>query len=102
MDRNFTTTDGRTFELIPVSQTQLQKVALAVEAEYRKRGDPLDPPTYVTAIGETATWTAEGVAKDGTEADKAAWALHADARARCVNEQNLRALKVQVLGGFRA
>jgi len=101
MDRSFVTSEGLTLELNVVSQTQLQQVALAVAAEFRKRGEPLDPPKYVTQMGEIVIWDAASVAKDGTDSDKEAWAKHEDARVRYERETNLKTLKAQIIKGIR-
>ena len=97
------TVDGLEVALRPVSQTQIQRINATVEAQWRKRGEPIDPPTYTitTATGETETHAhdADSVAT-GTDEERVAWEAYQTARAEMEAEQRLRTTKFLLLNGI--
>jgi alkanesulfonate monooxygenase SsuD/methylene tetrahydromethanopterin reductase-like flavin-dependent oxidoreductase (luciferase family) len=97
------TVDGLEVALRPVSQTQIQRINATVETQWRKRGEPIDPPTYTitTATGETETHAhdADSVAT-GTDEERAAWEAYQTARAEMEAEQRLRTTKFLLLNGI--
>lgn len=75
----FTTTEGLTVGIKPVSQVLINLVGARVEKEWRARGEPVDPPTYTTTTAagteEVLAWTKEMLeAMDA--ATRAEWDRH--------------------------
>ena len=95
------TVDGLEVALRPVSQTQIQRINATVEAQWRKRGEPVDPPTYTitTATGETETHAHDADSLT-TDEERAAWEAYQTARAEMEAEQRLRTTKFLLLNGI--
>jgi hypothetical protein len=75
----FTTTEGLTVGIKPVSQVLINLVGARVEKEWRARGEPVDAPTYTTTTAagteEVLAWTKEMLeAMDA--ATRAEWDRH--------------------------
>lgn len=95
------TVDGLEVALRPVSQTQIQRINATVETQWRKRGEPVDPPTYTitTATGATETHAHDADSLT-TDEERAAWEAYQTARAEMEAEQRLRVTKFLLLNGI--
>jgi len=100
----FYTTAGLEVEFDPISPITLEESEKGLEAEYRARGEPLEPPTYETILagGGTQTFTHDATTLESEE-DKAAWQAYKDATGKLAAEQAqlrlemvLSALKVKL------
>lgn len=82
VESKFQSADGREILLRPISSFLLNKVKLDLEAEWRARGEPLDPPTFtmttVTGEIETLPYALETATQDGPET-LALWNAHVEA-----------------------
>ena len=101
------TTEGLEVRLRPLSRVIFEQIDLAVEREYRERGEPLDPPTYTaqTAGGgqETHPHDAESVrAEETSEAERQAWDAYLLARARLEAEVRERVSRYVLFQGVVA
>lgn len=87
--KEFTTTEGKIIKYGPIALADLELAKNAVEAEFRARGEPLDPPTYeVPVLGgevEHHPYTEKSI-EDGTEEEKAQWDAYKDAIGRLETE----------------
>ena len=100
----FYTTAGLEVEFDPISPITLEESEKGLEAEYRARGEPLEPPTYETILAGGGTQTfIHDVTTLESEEDKAAWAAYKAATGKLAAEQAqlrmdvvLSALKVRL------
>lgn len=98
----FTTTEGLTVGIKPVSQVLINLIAARVEKEWRARGEPIDPPTYTTTTAagteEVLEWTKEML--DAMDAEtRAEWDRHVRAVQRMNAEVRTEQARVWVLQG---
>ena len=126
---NYTLDSGITIKLTGISDTLQNMIVRKVEKEFRAKGEPVDPPTYIvkTAFGgevmeETNPHTettlevtaadcmidadddeekAAKLAETRTAENKKLWALHKAALQRMETEQNERRAKSILLGGIQ-
>ena len=90
----FITLDGQEVPIKPISPTKLMKVEIGIENAYKKKGEPIDPPTYTVAVaggGEEEHELDETSIESGdtkeTERRQKAWDLHIDALDRMKAEK---------------
>jgi len=107
--REFTTAEGITLKLRPVSAHLLLLAQIPVEDDFRARGEPIDPPTYTSrpnAAGEISELplTAEILntfADDPQEKDvKAKWARYLAARGKLAEAQAEARLQAELALGI--
>jgi hypothetical protein len=65
--------NGAKLYLLPISEADVQGIALKVRAEFEAQDKPINPPTYTTEANELFEWDAESIEKDGSEEDKQKW-----------------------------
>ena len=97
----FTNLMGRQWKIRPVSQTLITLALARIDAAYRARHEPLDPPTYklVAAGGAVQTFAHDETTLESEEA-KAAWAKYKDATARLEAEKAAKRNRLWFMGGF--
>ena len=95
-DKTLTTVSGKQFNLRPVSDTLVTKAVLAVKSEFRARGEPIDPPTYTTSIGEIMPHDETSII--GDEQAEQAWKQHITALEQLQTAQEERKLKALMQG----
>ena len=114
MSEKYTSKSGVTIEIIPVAYYKLQQVILRIERGYRERGEPVDPPTYVTTVG-IGSETAEEIhvhehvldengeivnSTLSTPEEHDAWKRHKDVQAKIANETAMATLKFALQNGI--
>lgn len=92
----FMTVSGDVIPLKPISLLDQQLIQDAVEAEFRERGEPIDPPAYrIEQLGydednaPTEAYTFTSII-DAPEEDKEKWATHVEALMRMGEERQRR------------
>lgn len=89
----FTTSAGREIHFIPPSATVIELSEAGIREEYRKRGEPVDVPTYTVELGgstpekpitQTFEYDAKYAEKD--EETQAKWKAHLDCITRLEKE----------------
>jgi hypothetical protein len=100
MDHFIVNARGQRVNLQAISPFQLNRIALAVEAEFRARGEPLTCPTYTTDLpgGEHQTFP-HNASTLTTDEERAAYAAYQDATTRLTNESWTRRQRYLILHG---
>lgn len=106
-DNQFQTEKGLVLTLRPVKEHIVGMALEAIEAEWRAKGEAINPPTYTTSAGQTwphqhdehvDTLTVEGDAAQ-TAANWAAWNRYVDARDRLDAAKGKRRLEIMLALG---
>lgn len=96
-----TTVDGEQLVIHPVSYREIIQVRQRVEAEFRERGEPIDPPTYTvkTEVGPQ-TYTHDETTVE-TDEEKAIWKAHQDALTRLTVARSQAVSELIILKALR-